>query len=499
MKVLIVTGTLAAPVLSEVIKNIKDVEIKLKVLNYPVASLMSTKFIAENLKQSNLRNIDYILLPGLVYGDAKVIEEVTGIKTYKGTEEAWDLPKVIEALKKGTQLSTTEPADKIINQIENTEDKLKAIEKEAKIAFELNGIRIPIRPPPFRVFLEVDSKQNVEEIERVKRNIDVVVLGFPVGHFDLDEVRHKVKELVDKGYVVGIDAESPRELKEGVKTGASIVFNLNEFNIEELEEIKKESAFVVAPFSVENKGEITVKLINKAKDKGYDRLIADPILSPPLKGLVNSIIDYKYVREKLPETPILMGILNVSELIDADSIGVNAVLTAIAGELGIANLLIMEKGKTRGSSWELSQATKMISIALKENRLPKDLGIDLLILKDKRRYRENVKADIVVNGNIEPIMDESGFAKIFVSNDGFGVEWIGKDKIVIKGKDGLSIGRTLIRRVRNISSEHALYIGYELAKAEIAYQLDKNYIQDKPLFKKIRNENFDTEHNGKES
>ncbi|MDT7860684.1 MAG: dihydropteroate synthase-like protein [Saccharolobus sp.] len=495
MKVLLVTGTLAAPILAEVVKSIKDVEISIKVLNYPVASLMSTKFIAENLKNLGIQNnndIDYILLPGLVYGDAKIVEQVTGIKTFKGTEEAWDLPKVIDALKKGIELSTIDPADKIINKIDDVNEKIEKIEKEAEIAFEIGNVKIPVRPPPFRIFLELDHKENVEELDRVKNYIDVVVVGFPIGHNNLDEVRNKIKEVVDKGYTVGIDAESPKELIEGVKAGAEIVFNLNETNINSLEEIKKDSAFVVAPFSVENKSEITVKMVNEAKKRGFEKLIADPVLSPPLRGLVNSLIEYKYVRDTLPDIPILMGVLNVTELLDADSVGINALLTSIAGEIGISNLLIMEKGKTRWSSWEVKQASKMISIALKENRLPKDLGIDLLVLKNKRRTRQNVKADIIVNERVEPEMDKAGFARIFVSDDGFGIEWLGKDKITIKGKDALSIGRTLIRKIKNISKEHILYIGYELAKAEIAYRLDKNYIQDQPLFKKIVDDNSST-------
>ncbi|MEM3351847.1 MAG: dihydropteroate synthase-like protein [Saccharolobus sp.] len=496
MKVLLVTGTLAAPILTEIVKNINDTKIEIKILNYPVASLMSTKFIAESLKQMKI-DADYILLPGLVYGDAKIVEEVTKIKTYKGTKEAWDLPRVIDALKKGLELSTIEPADILLNKITNNDiqGKLKSIEEEAKVAFEIGNIKIPTSPPPFRIFLEVNHKTDINELNRVKNNIDFVVVGFPVGHDDIEEVRNKIKELIDYGYIVGIDAESPRELIEGVKAGAEIVFNLNEVNLEKLEEIKKEAGFVAAPFNVENRGEITVKIAKEAKRRGFDKIIADPILSPPLKGLVNSIIDYKYVKENLPDVPTLMGILNVTELLDADSVGINALLTAIAGELGIPNLLIMEKGKTKWSSLEVREATKMISIALKEKRFPKDLGIDLIILKDKRRRREKVNANLEIKEHIEPEMDRAGFCKIFVCDDGIGVEWIGKERITIKGKEGLSVGRALVRRIKDISVEHSLYIGYELAKAEIAYQLDKDYIQDQPLFKKIFNENSSTQYN----
>ncbi|TRM86172.1 dihydropteroate synthase-like protein, partial [Sulfolobus sp. E3] len=361
MRVLLVTGTLAAPIVYDVIKNIRDIQVEVKVLDYPVAALMSTKYIAEKLKKdvSSDKKIDYILVPGLVYGDAKIIEKETGIKAFKGTEEAWDIPKVIEALKSGIELSTIEPADKIIGKVSNVEEKLKEIEEDAKIAFEIGDIKIPITPPPFRIFLEFDHNWDFSYLEKVRRLVDIIVLGFPVGHNDIEELRKKIRILVDSGYVVGIDADSPKALIEGVKSGASVVFNLNELNIDKLEEIK-DSAFVVAPFSTENKGEITVKLISEARRRGFKKLIADPILSPPLKGMVKSMFDYAYVREKLSDVPILMGILNVTELLDADSVGINALLTTIAGEIGISNLLIMDKGKTRWSSWEVKQASKMV-------------------------------------------------------------------------------------------------------------------------------------------
>ncbi|TRM87614.1 hypothetical protein DJ521_03340 [Sulfolobus sp. E3] len=137
---------------------------------------------------------------------------------------------------------------------------------------------------------------------------------------------------------------------------------------------------------------------------------------------------------------------------------------------------------------------------MKENRVPKDLGIDLLILKDKNKIKkENKKADIQIKDKIDPIMDQ-GYAKVFIADDGIGIEWYGKERVTIKGKDALSLGRALLRRINEVSKEHALYIGYELAKAEIAYQLDKNYIQDKPLFKKIVNDdNSDSVKNREDS
>jgi len=491
VKALLITGKLAYPIVKEVAKKIKNVKAEVKALNYPVASLMSVQYILENIKNDNLKDFDIIVLPGLVFGDAKIIEEETGIKTVKGTENAWDLPLVFDALNQGIELSTVYPADKILGKI-RTEKVLKTleeIEEKQEVAFE-QGIKIPLRPPPFRVFLELDPTWSIErileEIERTKEFVDIYVIGFPVGHDDLDDVRNKIRKAKDSGVIVGIDSDSPREMIEGIKEGADFVFNINEVNYKKLEEVKNKAAFVVAPFNVENKSEIVIKLTKILSSKGFTKLILDAVLSPPLQGMVDSFIEYKRIREALPQYPLLMGTLNVTELVDADSHGMNALLTAIAGELGISCLLTMEKGKTRWSSWEIKEASKMVSVSLIQKRAPKDLGVDLLILKDKVRYKEEeeeLKDFITVEHN-EPEMDSAGFAKISLVNGKIALTFYGKDKITLVGDEALSIGRELVKRV-NISKQHAVYIGYELAKAEIARNLDKNYIQDIPLFKKI--------------
>ena len=494
MKVLFVTGKLAFDGVEEIVKEIKkNIDADVLNLNYPVASLMTVDYIAERLKRMKLKDYDYIILPGLVSGDAKKIEEITKIKTFKGTEDYRDIPLVIDALEKGISLSSIYPADVIIGKIkeENVEEEIDKIEKEGNYAFEINGVKIPRFSPPFRIFIELDASKDeeflIEEAERVKEYVDVIVLGFPNGHENVEEIRNKVKKLSDLGYKVAIDSASVNELIEGAKAGADFIFNLNEENLEDLEVIKNK-AFIIAPLSTENRAEVTYEIYKKAKDKGFEKLILDPVLSPPMFGLVDSIIEYKKLR-KMTDAPILMGILNATELIDADSVGVNALLTGIAGEIGIGNLLVMEHNKTRWSSYETKIASKMISLAIKKKTLPKDLGLDLLILKDKKRMKREKEDDkkddnlIEINEHIEPKYMDKGFVRIYLEKDKIDLEWLGRDLIRIRGSDGLSIGRKLVELI-NVNSEHALYIGYELAKAEIALQLDKNYIQDRPLFKR---------------
>lgn len=505
MKILLVTGKLAFKAVEEVAKKINA---DVLVLDYPVAALMTTEYIAESLKKfrDKVNNFDLIIIPGLSSGDAKTIEEKVGIRAYKGTEDIHDLPFALDLLKKGYELSTVYPADKFI-QIErgkNLEDTLRSVEESGYYKFEVDNVKIPVVPPPFRIFLEVDATKPRRELEDEVLEkidfIDVLVLGFPNGHNDLDDVRSKVASLREL-IPVAIDSASPEELIEGVKAGAGFVFNLNEENIEKLEVIKKDASFVIAPYSTENRAEITLKLYERAKQKGFEKVVLDPVLSPPLYGVVESIIEFKKVREAIKDEPMLMGILNVTELIDADSVGVNALMTTIAGELGVGNLLIMDKGKTRGSALEVKKASQMVSIAMKEHKVPKDLGIDLLILKDKKRGKVDTSStDLyspeIVEGHIEPKDMDEGFVKIVKDNKYIYLNWYGKQKFTLIGADGLSIGRRLLEKTR-VNAEHALYIGYELAKAEIALNLGKEYIQDKPLFKPYGYNSVSTERNRK--
>ena len=78
----------------------------------------------------------------------------------------------------------------------------------------------------------------------------------------------------------------------------------------------------------------------------------------------------------------------MAELIDADSPGVNALLAGMAMEVKASVIFTSEHSdKTRGSVREMRRATEMMVLAA-ERPYPKDLGIDLLILKEKRRRRE---------------------------------------------------------------------------------------------------------------
>ncbi len=125
------------------------------------------------------------------------------------------------------------------------------------------------------------------------------------------------------------------------------------------------------------------KNIALAKRAGIACIIADPLLQPVGSGLVASLKKFKGGKY-----PLFFGAGNVVELLDADSIGANALLAGMAKEVGASVIFSSEHSdKTRGSIGEMRRATAMMALT-RDRPYPKDLGIDLLVLKEKRRRRE---------------------------------------------------------------------------------------------------------------
>ena len=161
---------------------------------------------------------------------------------------------------------------------------------------------------------------------------------------------------------------------------ADIVLSLQETNIPEVGKEVAEAgvAAVVVP------GNSTLaKNIALAKKAGIRCIIADPLLQPVGSGFTRSLSRFKKFG-----CPLFFGAGNVVELLDADSVGMNALLAGIAAEVGASVIFTSEHSdKTQGSIREMRRATEMMVLA-KDRPYPKDLGIDLLVLKEKRRRRE---------------------------------------------------------------------------------------------------------------
>ena len=167
-------------------------------------------------------------------------------------------------------------------------------------------------------------------------------------------------------------------------------------NIEEIASYVKDVAVVIIPTNqkqgyfpkkTEERVRFMEETIAKAKKLGVTHVLADLILEPT--NILESFMAFRQFAERNPNVPLFVGISNVTEMMDADSVGVNALLARLSSEVNASVLLATEKSdKAKGTVAEEVAAAKMMFLAKKRGSVPKDLGVDLLILKDKRNHEE---------------------------------------------------------------------------------------------------------------
>ncbi len=240
------------------------------------------------------------------------------------------------------------------------------------------------------------------------------------------------------------------------------------------------------------------EIIFEAKSLGITKVLGDLILDP--LDVLESFFAFRQFSDRNSNVPLFVGVSNVTELMDADSVGVNALLAKLSSEVGASMLLATQKSdKAQGSIREETTAAKMMFLAKKRSSVPKDLGIDLLLLKDKRNREEDYDKGIekktrvlVATGNEKTAeLDEEGCFRLFVDRRDeniVAVHFSLADGItpssIVKGKTAQQVYGLIIESGLVSKLDHAAYLGNELAKAEIALRTGKEYIQDTLMFKK---------------
>ena len=510
MRIALITTKAAKEIVEAVVRNINDPQIKVIVLdNVPVAALATTMDIVTGLrdKVNEQCDTDLIIIPGLVRGSTKVISDEFGIEAVKGTIYAGDIPLLLDYIRKGIKLSTEEPADKIIgNYIRSMyESRLNEYLKLMKPLFKAKNVVFVKNPPPLNLFLEIMVKNkllnNVNEYRRriLESKYQGIILGCSVYSCNEDIIEKLINEFkLGDDVLLGIDAPINYLLKlvRRFHKDIDIIMNIPP---EVIANLGKDIAtymsdkVIIMPIDVNSDISEVEEAINSAETMGIDKIIIDVPLRPPMLGLSKSLCKYIYLKSKINK-PLLMGLSNVYELMDVDCHGVIALLEALAFELGVSNLLLTEESaKTRGCIEEGSKAREMMYRAFLRRSPPIDLGVDILVVKSKKL--EIVKPPKVeqekiidVREFIPPHLDERYYVKIYVN--------LSSNEIIVdvhnahtntiikrfKGTNAMSLGRAIVKSL-GLSNEHALYLGYELSKAEIALRLKKNYIQDEPLIK----------------
>jgi dihydropteroate synthase-like protein len=519
LKVLLITGLLAE-------KNVRryaeesSVETEVLALKVPVAALLSPEQIAKAIKKTDARGFDVILVPGLIRGDTSVIAGSVGTPTFKGPRYAADLPTVLDALER-VKLSTVTPACDLLREElqQKALRELAAAEKNRDTLLQnpgnmLIGKLAVGKDFPMRVLAEIVDAALMpdDEIQRlakhfVKMGADIIDVGMVAGESrpaDAKRAVEAVKKTVD--VPVSIDTLDPDEIREAVAAGADLILSADAGNVEQIAPFAADVAVVVIPTNqregyfpakTEDRIRFLEEIMEKATRLGMKRLIADLILEP--SNVLESMVAFRDFAVRNPEVPLFVGVSNVTELFDADSVGVNALLALLSSEVNASMLLATEKSsKAQGTVREEVIASKMMFLAKRRGSVPKDLGIDLLVLKDKRKheeaYDEKMEADaqvMMADEDSEPAaLDPQGVFRIMVDRNAetivalhFATPEADKPSNIVKGKTAEAVYAKIVEMGLATRLDHAAYLGSELAKAEVALKTGKEYIQDRTLFK----------------
>ncbi|MCL2141674.1 MAG: DUF4346 domain-containing protein [Methanimicrococcus sp.] len=412
MKILIITGQLASQTVQETASSIAEILI----LPVPVASLITPQtlllgFLSSSFSQNKY---DAILVSGFSKFDYSKVEKEIGSPIFLGPKHAGDLKYVIE----NEVFSKIVPACELIQlqKSEKAQEEVIFFENNSVFSFTIGSAsQIPIgHPSRMKILAEIiqadalSPDQLKSEIDFLtSEGADMIDLGFSP---EVDDKKISETLKIAKSHTslpLSIDSCIFNQMRAGIKAGADLVLSLDHALLQEFSNYLKtlalygkiplflsDTAFVVIPDSdtIHDPKEALLSLeknIVFAQKLGFEKLIADPILSPPGSSLFPSLSNYFLFHQKYPNTPLLFGIGNVTELFDADSVGINALLSSFAHECGASVLFTPDASdKCKGAVKELKKASEMMILSSIRHSSLKDLGIDLLILKEKRKRSE---------------------------------------------------------------------------------------------------------------
>lgn len=489
MQVLVVTGRKAAEIVRKSVGNLAEVF----VLDIDVAAFTTPTRLEKSL---NGQEFDLIIIPGLVSADFSGLEKQLETPIRLGPKHAVDLGFVLSSYG-DVELSTSVPACELLMQQRRdiALSSLEEMENAASPALLLDHLKIG-GDSTIKVMAEIVDATDLPDDELIERihlfqskGADIIDLGVGMAA-NAGDVRCTVKTAREVVSVpLSIDTLEPELIIAAVGSGIDMVLSLNSGNITQVAPVisKKDIAAVVIPDSGGGMNSLEAN-IKSAKDAGISKIIADPVLDPPGQGMVESMARYKQFRRSYPHIPTFFGVGNITELIDADSVGVNAMLTSIAGDVGADILFTPEySDKARGSIAELKTAAGMTALANRRSTPPKDLGLDLLVLKEKRFRQFDMLPEKFIEGekSYQFMRDPAGSFRISIS-DQFSRDGKFKQgriiarhtKYTIVGDNAKEVLDTALDLGLVSRLDHAAYLGSELMKAELAIKLGRSYSQD---------------------
>ena len=431
--ILFLTGRLAESQLRRVLGDLGDAGFtwEVQVLGVQVAALMTTDMIHRRLTDTG--RADRIMLPGRCRGDLAALSAHFGIPVERGPDELMDLPEFFGRKRRAPDLSRHDVV-LFAELVDAPRMGIEAILAQAA-AYAADGA-------------------------------DVIDIGcLPQTPFP--HLEETIRALKAAGHRVSVDSLDTDELLRGGRAGADYLLSLSSATLHLADEVA--SIPVLIPARHGDLDDLVGAMQQlEARGKPY---LADPILDPLPFGFASSLARYHELRRRMPQAEILMGTGNVSELTDADTAGIHALLLGIMAELDIRALLTTQVSPhCKSAVREIDAARRIMFAAREAQSLPRDFSDDLLGLRHRKPFPYGPDEIAAMAGAVK----DPSF-RIQISQAG----------MHIYNRDGLHTATDPFQLWPHLKLEHdgghAFYLGVELARAQIAWQLGKRYSQDEQL------------------
>jgi dihydropteroate synthase len=431
MKILFVTGKLAAPLLRETLDGMEPgVEGEVAVLGISVAALMTTEWVARFLVVGP--GIDLILLPGHTQGELSLLEKRFGVRAEKGPKDLRQIPEYFGGAAARADYGAY----------------------DVEILAEINNA-------PGRSEEEILEKAR----EFRESGADIIDVGCSKG-VPFPSLSKVVSALVREGHRVSVDTFDTGEIRTAVRAGAELVLSVNGMNLEVARDLGA-TVVVIPDFG---SGLDSLYRSMETLEGWKAPFVADPVLEPIGFGAAESLHRYYEVRHHNPGVPMLMGIANLTELTEADTTGMTALLLGYCEELGIRYVLTTEEIPwARGAVREADIARRLMHHAVSKKSLPKHVDSRLLTVKDPA---------VASYTEAELRRMQAGITDLDyrIFND--------RDQIHVFNRERFVSGRDISEVFAQLDvkeASHAFYLGKELLKARLALTLGKSYRQEGEL------------------
>jgi dihydropteroate synthase-like protein len=431
-KILFLTGKLAEKQLRKILDGMQpEFDYHIHELGLKVAALMTAEMIGRRLKETF--GADKILVPGRCRGDLDALSTILGVPVERGPNELKDLPRF----------------------------------------FGKNAQKIDLSHYKVKIFAEIVDAPNMTVEAVIERAIyyqsqgaDVIDIGcLPDTKFpQLDAMIHALKT---EGFMVSVDSVETEDLLRGGKAGADYLLSLTHETLWVAEEVA--SIPIIIPAS---HGDLTSldQAVKTLQQQGR-KFIVDPILDPIHFGFTDSIVRYQQCRQKHPTIEMMLGVGNITELTHADTGGMNALLMGVCSELNINHILATQVSEHAAYAIKEADCARRIMFAAQENNsLPKHIDSTLMSLHEIAPFPY-------------PLSEIKEFAAQ-VKDPSFRIQ-VSDAGIHIYNREGLYTATDPFDLYPKLNVEkeggHSFYLGVELARAQIAYQLGKRFNQDEAL------------------